>query len=97
MFNKTEIGDRKPTEMLNEIRQPLEAYDVTNSQTNAVLRKSFLDKLPAQVRTILAGSLENDLNSLALRADETMAASSQNYNTFHLSSKQQLINEVRII
>ena len=97
MFNKTEIGDRKPTEMLNEMRQLLEAYDVTNSQTNAVLRKLFQDKLPGQVRTILAGSLENDLNSLAFRADETMAASSQNYNTFHLSSKQQLINKIKII
>ena len=97
MFNKTETGDRKPTEMLNEMCQLLEAYDVTNSQTNAVLRKSFLDKLPAQARTILAGSLENDHNSLVLRADEIMAASSRSYNTFHLSSKQQLIDEIRII
>ena len=93
MFKKTEIGNRKPTEM----RQLLEAYDVTSAQTNAVLKISFLDKLPAQARTILDGSLENDLNSLALRADVTMAALSQNYNTFHLSSKQQPINEIRII
>ena len=51
LLNKTEIDDRKPIEMLNEMRQLLEAYDVTNSQTNAVLRRLFLDKLPAQVIT----------------------------------------------
>ena len=94
LFSKTEIGDRKPTEMLNEMRQLLEAYDVTNSKTNTVLRKLFLDKLPAQARTILAGSLENDLDSIALRANEIMAALSQNTITLHSSSKQQLINEI---
>ena len=80
--------------MLNEMRQLLEAYAVTNSQTNAVVRKLFLDKLPAQARTILIGSLENNLNSLALREDEIMVALSQNTITFHSSSKQQLINEI---
>ena len=43
---------------------------------------------------ILADSLENDLDSLALPADEIMAGLSQNTNTFHSSSKQLLVNEI---
>ena len=76
------------------MRQLLEAYDVNNTQINAVLRKLFLDKLPIQARTILAGSLETDLYSLALPADELMAAFSQNTHAFHSISNQQLINEI---
>ena len=33
LFNKTESGGLKPTEMLNEMHQLHEAYDVTNTQT----------------------------------------------------------------
>ena len=74
MFNRTELGDRKPSEMLSHICQLPEAYDVKIRQTNAVLRKLFLDKLPTQARTILAVLLESDLDALALRADEVVAA-----------------------
>ena len=59
--------------MLSCMRQLLEAYDVKNMQTNAVLRKLFLGKLSTQARTILAVSLESD-DALALRADEVVAA-----------------------
>ena len=62
LFNRTELGDRKPTEMLSEMRQLLEAYDADNTQTNAVFKKLFLDKLPQQARTILAANLETNLD-----------------------------------
>ena len=94
LFNRTELGDRKPSEMFSHIRQLLEAYDVKNTQTNAVLRKLFLDKLPTQARTILAVSLERDLDALALRADEVVAALCQTSTQSHTSSQQQLINEI---
>ena len=80
--------------MLSHMRQLLEAYDVKNTQTNAVLRKLFLDKLPTQARTILAVSLESDLDVLALRADEVVAALYQTSTQSHTSSQQQLINEI---
>ena len=48
LFNRTELGDRKPSEMLSEMRQLVEVYDADNTQTNAVLKKLFLDKLPEQ-------------------------------------------------
>ena len=94
LFNRTELGDRKPSEMLSHMRQLLEAYDVKNTQTNAVPRKLFLDKLPTQARTILAVSLESDLDALALRANEVVAALCQTSTQSHTSSQQQLINEI---
>ena len=92
MFNRTELGDRKPSEMLSEMRQLLEAYDADNAQTNAVLKKLFLDTLPQQARTILAANLETNLDVLALRADEVVAALSQTSN--QTDAQQQLINEI---
>ena len=80
--------------MLSHMRQLLETYDVNNTQTNAVLRKLFLDKLPTQVCTILAVSLESDLDALALCADEVVAALCQTSTQSHTSSQQQLINEI---
>ena len=53
LFNRSQLGDRKPSELLNEMRQLLDAYDAHNPQTNAVLKKLFLDKLPPEVRGIL--------------------------------------------
>ena len=32
LFNRTELGDRKPSEMLSKMRQLLEAYDADNTQ-----------------------------------------------------------------
>ena len=78
--------------MPSEMRQLLEAYDADNAQTNAVLKKLFLDKLPQQARTILAANLETNLDVLALRADEVVAALSQTSN--QTDAQQQLINEI---
>jgi len=61
------------------MRQLLEGYDCVNLQTNAVLRKLFLDKLPAQVQGILAASLENNFDSLARRATVTSKANRTGY------------------
>ena len=77
LFNRTELCDRKHSEMLSEMRQLLETYDADNTQINAVLKKLFLDKLPKQARTILAANLETNLDLLALRAYEVVAALSQ--------------------
>ena len=94
LFNRTEVGDRKPSEMLSEMRQLLEAYDADKTHTNEVLKKLFLDKLPQQARTILAANLETNLDLLALRADEVVEALSQTPSQTNVPSQQQLINEI---
>ena len=80
--------------MLSVMRQLLEAYDADNTQTNAVLKKLFLDKLPQQARTILVANLEMNLDLLAVRADEVVAALSQTSSQTIAPSQQQLINEI---
>ena len=94
LFNRTELSDRKPSEMLSEMRQLREAYDATNTQTNAVLKKLFLDKLPQQARTILAANLETNVDFLALRGDEVVATLSQTSSQINVLSQQHLINEI---
>ena len=94
LLNQTELGDRKPSEMQSEMRQLLEAYDADNTQTNAVLKKLFLDKLPKQAKTILAANLETNLDLLALSADDVVAALSQTSSQTNVPSQQHLINEI---
>ena len=94
LFNRSQVGDRKPSELLNEMRQLLDAYDAHNLQTNAVLKKLFLDKLPPEITGILAASLETNLDSLATRANEVIAALAQNQFSQRPSTSQQLINQL---
>ena len=94
LFNRTELGDCKPSEMLSEMSQLLEAYGADNTQTDAVLKKLFLDKLSKQARTILAANLETNRDLLALRADEVVAALSQTSSQTNAHLQQQLINEI---
>ena len=91
LFHNTELGDRKPSELLLEMRYLLDAFNTSDSQSQAVLRKLFLDELPVQVRTILTGSFDANLDFIALRADEIMAASKSSNTT---NSPQRLINEI---
>jgi len=74
------------------MRELLGTYDSTNQQTNALLKKLFLDKLPPQVRSILAGTLDADLNSIVIRADEILAVLNDSSNA--ATSSQKLINEI---
>ena len=54
LFHNTELGDHKPSELLHEMRYLLDAFNTSDSQSQAILRKLLLDKLPVQVQTILA-------------------------------------------
>ena len=65
MFNQTELRDKKTSELLEKMRELLEAYDATNLQTNKVAKKLFFDKLQPQTRSILVGNLYTNLNVLA--------------------------------
>ena len=41
LFNQTELRDKKTSELLEKMRQLLEAYDATNHQTNKVAKKTL--------------------------------------------------------
>ena len=75
LFHNKELGGRKSSELLHEMHYLLDAYNTSDSQSQVVLCKLFFDKLPVRVQTILAGSFDTNLDSIALRADKIMTAS----------------------
>ena len=41
LFNQTDLGDKKPSKLMEEMQELLGAYDPTNHQTNALQKNSF--------------------------------------------------------
>ena len=92
LLHHTDLGDRKSTELLSELRTLLGESCNVGTDLEKLLRKLFLDRLPPQVRLILAGSPQSTLNLLAQRADDIMATMSSalflNSNPMQLLQKQ---------
>ena len=72
LLHRIDLGDRKPSELLSEFRKLLGESYSENTYPSKLLTKLFLDKLPPQVRLILAGSPRPTLKLRAQRADDIM-------------------------
>ena len=92
LLHQTDLGDRKSSELLSELRTLLGESCSDNADLNKLLHKLFLDKLPPQIRLVLAGSPQSTLELTAQRADDIMAtmssAPSQNSNAAQLLYNQ---------
>ena len=76
LFNSEELGDRKPSQLLRRMQQLL--GDKVASTDSSFLRELFLQRLPHNVRMILAGSgddVNKDLDKLAALADKVLDVS----------------------
>ena len=69
LFSTEELGDRKPTQLLRRLQQL--AGDTPGLPDDKFLRELFLQRLPSNVRMVLASTRDDtDIEDLAQLADK---------------------------
>ena len=93
LFNAEDLGDRKPTQLLRRIQQLL--GERTSTTDSTFLRELFLQRLPNNVRMILAStSNTTSLDELAQLADKIVDVSSPSISAVQNPPPPQLGAEV---
>ncbi|KAH6931285.1 hypothetical protein HPB50_023484 [Hyalomma asiaticum] len=74
LLTSEELGDRRPSQLLNSMRQLLRSSDVDSN--GALFRELFLQRLPQSTRLVLAAAGDLTLDRLAQLADRVHDATS---------------------
>ncbi|XP_037507422.1 uncharacterized protein LOC119383391 [Rhipicephalus sanguineus] len=74
LLHDTELGDRTPSQLLRHMRQLLHTAGATTTEADSrLLRELFLQRLPVNVRMVLASAADKRLSQLAELADSVLA------------------------
>ena len=88
LFSSEDLGDRKPSQLLRHMQQLL--GDKAATADRSFLRQLFLQRLPPNVRMVLASTKDDeDLESLASLADKVVEVAAPTVSTVQTSETTQ--------
>ena len=88
LYTAEELGDKKPLQLLCRMQQLL-SYAAGPNPDNKFLHKLFLQRLPIQVRMVLASSGEMSLEAMAQLADKITEVATPSISTLNPSPLRQ--------
>ena len=100
LFNAEELGDRKPSQLLRRMQQLL--GDKANTTDGAFMRELFLQRLPSNVRMVLASTPDaGSLDELAQLADKIAEVATPSISSVNTSTEfehlRQEVSELKLL
>ncbi|GBM74470.1 Retrovirus-related Pol polyprotein from transposon gypsy [Araneus ventricosus] len=92
LFSGEELGNRKPSELLRNMKRRAECLNVADN----LMLELFLQRLPSSVQTILAAVSELTLDKAAEIADRIIEVSPSPIETFAVSKKNEQSLETKL-
>ncbi|GFS91613.1 transposon Ty3-I Gag-Pol polyprotein [Trichonephila clavipes] len=92
LFSGEELGSRKPSELLRNMKRRAESLNVDDK----LMMGLFLQRLPSSVQTIVVAVSDLTLNKAVDIADRILEVSPSPIETFAVSNKKEQISESKL-
>ncbi|KAH6944128.1 hypothetical protein HPB50_001944 [Hyalomma asiaticum] len=92
LLTSEELGDRRPSQLHNSMRQLLRSSDVNSNE--ALFRELFLQRLPQSTRLVLAAAGELTLDRVAQLADRVHDATSARVTALSSTPESSVVSRL---